>query len=335
MTWQKQFNGDTISWLLEDNNPGVRYLTLLDLLDLPPTDPELAAARELAHREGPIATVLSKMNADGFWVTPGHGYLPKYYSNVWSVIMLAQLGARIEQDQRIEKACRYLCDQSLTRDGQFSTTKTASGTADCLQGNLLSALLDLGFYDPRLDKAFEWMARSVTGNGIAPMEDKTAPLRYYSGKCGPGFLCGANNKLPCAWGAVKIMLSFGKLSAEQRTPYIEQAIKSGIDFLLSVDPLSSEYPSGWNDKPSGNWWKFGFPLFYVTDLLQNIESLVRLGLRSDPRLHNALDYIRNKQDEEGRWTMEYSYTGKTWVDFGANKQPNKWVTFRAARVLKY
>jgi hypothetical protein len=167
------------------------------------------------------------------------------------------------------------------------------------------------------------------------MEDKTAQLRYYSGKCGPGFLCGANNKLPCAWGTVKVMLAFGKLSAAQRTPYIEQAIKSGIDFLLSVDPLSSEYPSGWNDKPSGNWWKFGFPLFYVTDLLQNIESLVRLGLGSDPRLKNALDYIRNKQDEEGRWPMEFSYTGKTWVDFGANKQPNKWVTFRAARVLKY
>ncbi len=46
---------------------------------------------------------------------------------------------------------------------------------------------------------------------LLPLEDKKAPLRYYSGKCGPGFLCGANNKLPYAWGAVKVMLAFSKL----------------------------------------------------------------------------------------------------------------------------
>lgn len=334
MTWQKQFKGDTISWLLEDNNPGIRYLAMRDLLDTPANETTMIAARELAHREGPIATILSKMNDDGFWVTPGHGYLPKYYSSVWSLITLAQLGAKIEQDQRIKKACRYQCDQSLTINGHFSTTKTASGTADCLQGNLLSAMLDVGFNDPRLDKAFEWMARSVTGDGVAPMEAKSAPLRYYAGKCGPGFMCGANNKLPCAWGAVKVMLAFSKLPIEKRTPYIKQAIKKGIEFLFSVDPFSSEYPSGWNDKPSGNWWKFGFPMFYVTDLLQNIEALMRLGLGSDPRLKNALAYIRDKQDKNGRWPMEYSYTGKTWIDFGVKKQPNKWVSFRAAWVLK-
>ena len=49
---------------------------------------------------------------------------------------------------------------------------------------------------------------------------------------------------------------------------------------------------------------------------------------------NALAIIREKQDPQGRWLMEYDYTGKTWVDFGAKKQPNKWVTLRALRVLK-
>lgn len=334
MPWQEQLHKDSISWLVEDNEPGVRYLAMRDILDLPPGDKDLAAARKLAHSSGPISAVLDKMDDAGFWVEPGHGYSPKYYSSVWSVIMLSQLGARVEHDRRISQACRYLCDQSLTKNGQFSTTKTASGTVDCLQGNLLNAMLDLGYEDLRLEKAFEWMARSVTGDGVAPMEDKNAPLRYYSGKCGPGFLCGANNKLPCAWGAIKVMLAFSKLPVEKRTPYINKAIDRGIDFLLSVDPLSSEYPSGWNEKPSGNWWKFGFPLFYVTDLLQNVEALVRLGLGKDPRLKNALEYIVNKQDTDGKWPLEYSYTGKTWVDFGKKKEPNKWVTYRAVWVLK-
>jgi hypothetical protein len=203
-----------------------------------------------------------------------------------------------------------------------------------MQGNLCAALLDLGLEDPRLDKAFEWMARSVTGDGVAPMEDKAAPLRYYAGKCGPYFACGANNKLPCAWGAVKVMLAFGKLPRRKRTALIDKAIKVGADFLFSRDPAKADYPCGYNDKPSGNWWKFGFPVFYVTDLLQNVEALVGLGYGKDTRLKNALAIIRDKQDAQGQWLLEYDYTGKTWLDFGAKKKPNKWVTLRALRVLK-
>jgi hypothetical protein len=130
------------------------------------------------------------------------------------------------------------------------------------------------------------------------------------------------------------MLAFSKLPLEQRTPLVERAIKQGVDFLFSVDPAEATYPCGWNDKPSGNWWKFGFPVFYVTDLLQNVEALVDLGYGHDPRLANALEVILEKQDEQGRWSLDYNYLGKTWVDIGEKRQPDKWVTLRALRVLK-
>jgi hypothetical protein len=65
-----------------------------------------------------------------------------------------------------------------------------------------------------------------------------------------------------------------------------------------------------------------------------VEALVALGYGADPRLKNAIAIIREKQDENGRWALEFEYSGKTWVDFGAKKQPNKWVTLRALRVLK-
>ena len=274
------------------------------------------------------------MNLQGFWAEPGPGYLPKYRSTVWSVILLAQLGACVEVDSRVAQACRYLMEHVLTEYGQFSASGTPGGTCDCLQGNLCASMLDLDYQDPRLDTAYEWMARSLTGDGVAPMGDKSTPIRYYAGKCRPGFACGSNNKLPCAWGAVKVMLAFGKLPKERHTPVIENAIQQGVKFLFSVDSAEATYPSGWNDKPSGNWWKFGFPVFYVTDLLQNVEALVRLDYGKDPRLANVLQVIREKQDTDGRWALEYDYTGKTWVDFGIKKQPNKWVTLRAAWVLK-
>ncbi len=334
MAWQDSLRADPLPWLLERESPRARYLALRDLVGLPPGDPELADARTTADRHGPIAMVLAHMDAAGYWAEPGPGYLPKYRSTIWSVILLAQLGASVQEDERIARACAYLLDHALASGGRFSTTGTPSGTIDCLQGNLCWALLELGCDDPRLEAAFDWMARSVTGEGVAPPGEKEAPLHYYASKCGPTFACGANDKQPCAWGAAKVMLALGRLPVAQRTPQIERAIRRGVDFLLGVDPATAAYPSGYSDRPSGNWWKFGFPVFYVADILQIVEALVALGYGADPRLENALTLIRSKQDAQGRWPLEYDYAGKTWVDFGAKKQPNKWVTLRALRVLR-
>jgi hypothetical protein len=334
MPWIERLNSDPLPWLLDPSEPGVRYLALRDLLDRPATDAELLEAQEQAHRQGPIAIILDKMDPEGYWSKAGPGYGPKYYSTVWSLIMLGQLGAQVGGNPRLERACQYLCDHALTEYGQFSYNGAPGGTFDCLQGNLCTALLSLGFYDPRLDKAFEWMARTVSGEGIAPPGDKTTPLRYYAYKCGPNFACGANDKLPCAWGAVKVMLAFGRLPAQKRTPLIQQAIEQGAGFLLGVDPAGAAYPTVGNIHPNGSWWKFGFPVFYVTDILQNVEALVRCGYGADPRLANALQLIASKQDPEGRWALDYDYTGKTWKSYGRKRQLNKWVTLRAAWVLK-
>jgi hypothetical protein len=334
MDWQSQLHGDSVEWLLESPEPNLRYLALRDLLDRPPDDADLLRAQEAAHIQGPIATILDAAAPEGYWCEPGPGYLPKYRASVWSICLLAQLGAHVDGDERIRRACDSLLAQALTEQGQFTSTGTPSGTADCLQGNLCWALPALGCDDPRLADAFEWMARTVTGEGLASRHERDKTPRYYAGQCGPDFACGSNNFLPCAWGAAKVMLAFGVLPKERRTPLIERAIQRGVDFLFSVDPASAAYPSGYAAKPSGNWWKFGFPVFYVTDILQLAEALCSLGLAQDAQLSSTLDLIRSKQDADGRWPLEYGYEGKTWVDFGPKKQANPWVTLRALRVLK-
>jgi len=321
---------------LGSENPGIRYLAMRDLLDLSPDDKKLKSARKLAHKEGPIAHVLSKMNEEGYWQRAGTGYGPKYKSTVWALILLAQLGASMKEDKRIKLACKYYLDHALSPGGQISsmTNNSPSGTVDCLQGNMLWSLMTLGYEDKRMDKAYEWMSRTTTGEGVAPMKEKHAEVRYYAGKYGPNFACGANNKLPCAWGGVKVLLALSQVPVEKRSVLMKDAIKQGVEFFLSVDPSTADYPNGWAAKPSGNWWKFGFPVFYVTDILQIAEALVALGYGKDKRLKNTLELIRSKQDENGRWQLEYNYDGKTWMRFGKMKEPNEWVTLRALKVLK-
>lgn len=332
MKWKHQLKDDTLSWLLEEENPGVRFLALRDLLDLPVNDPELVVVKYKAHHEGPIAVILDAMRPEGYWVTPGAGYSCKYKSGVWSLIMLAQLGASVKMDKRIQLACSYLVDHALAETGQFSIDGTLSGTIDCLQGNLISALLDLGFQDSRLEQAFDWMARSVTGDGNAPIKDKKATRNYFLWNCGPVFACRYNNSLSCSWGGTKVLLALGKIPSENRTPQVKSAIEVAVDFFLSIDPLKADYPTRSGGKPNPIWWKLGFPVFYVTDILQLLEALISVGLAQDPRLASLVEFVLNKQKNDGCWLLEHKY--KTWVDFGPLNQPNKWVTFRALRVLK-
>jgi hypothetical protein len=179
------------------------------------------------------------------------------------------------------------------------------------------------------------MARYVTGEGIAPAGDKGVALRYYAtGMCGPGLCCSANDKQPCGWGAVKVLRALARVPAADRTPAMEHGLQATVDFLLSVDPATAAYPSGYNAKPSSSWFRFGFPVFYVTDVLQVAEALGEAGYGGDPRLAALRELILSRRDADGRWKMEYSYEGKTWADPEPKGRPSKWVTLRAERALR-
>jgi hypothetical protein len=334
--WKERLKDNPIPWLLEEDaaQPAVRHFTLRDILGRNSDDEELRQAQAVVMASGPVPKILAAQHPEGYWVKPGPGYGPKYMGTVWQVTFLAQLGAD-GADPGIHAAAEYILSNSVAPNGGFSVNKTASAFIHCLGGNLGAALIDLGWWDDmRLQKALEWQARTITGEGVAGADTKDNTERYYkSGTCGPDFACAANRG-PCAWGAVKAMLAFGKLPPSQRTPLIEAAIERGLGFLLSRDPAVADYHMGWAEKPSRSWFKFGYPVAYVTDILQNLEALAALGCGGDSRLANALELVESKQDACGRWKMEYSYNGKTWADIEKKGQHSKWVTLRALRVLK-
>jgi hypothetical protein len=116
MSWQNQLQGDSLTWLLEPDPPGVRYLAMRDLLDYPDDDPNLLIARKAAHTDGPIAAILDEMDETGYWMKPGPGYGPKYRSSVWSAIMLAQLGASVQILANLHPRVLHLGQQIVYRE---------------------------------------------------------------------------------------------------------------------------------------------------------------------------------------------------------------------------
>jgi hypothetical protein len=143
--WKKLLKADPTDWLLEEENPAVRYLALRDIVEA--GEKEVQTARRKAHREGPIATILDNMNPEGWWVHPGAVYNPKCTGTSWSILALAQMGGSVEEDKRVAAACSYLLDNALAKGGQFSSNGDASKTFNCFQGNMLTSLMDLGCRD--------------------------------------------------------------------------------------------------------------------------------------------------------------------------------------------
>ncbi len=326
----------TVEWLLgpDPAQPAVRYCTLRDLLDRSDADEEVRAAKDQIGQVGPVAAVLEAQHPEGYWVQPGAGYSPKYTGTVWQLMFLSQFGAD-GADDRIRRACEYVLSHTRASNGLFSATGSPSGFIHCLSGNLLAALLDFGMGDDeRVREMIELQARFITGEGVAAAHEKTSPRYYRSGTAGPRFACANNNRLPCAWGAIKTLTMFGKIPVEERSERVHRAIERSVSLLLGHDPALADYPSVYGEAPSSNWFKFGYPLGYTSDVLHNMEALTGVGVISDPRLAGAIRLVESKRTDDGRWIQEYQLKGPTWFQQEPLGRASKWVTLRALRVLK-
>jgi hypothetical protein len=324
---------ELVAWLLEPRDPAVRAATLQRLLGRSRDDAEVVTALAAATAADPIAGILAAMHPQGWWVKRGGGYAPKYTGTVWELIFLDQLGAD-PADARVQRACDYVlrhCPTSSGGMGLSGVDKEAppppSRVVHCLNGNLLRALIGFGrLDDPATWAAVRWAADAVTGADA---------IRWYaSGTPGPRFACGANDALPCAWGATKELRGLARVPSQRRTDAVEAAISAGVALLLSRDPAVADYPMGYgNVRPSGSWFKLGFPSGYVTDVLQVLEVLTELGHGDDPRLDGAKRWLLGQRSADGRWPNRYAYAGKTIVPIERQGAPSKWVTLRALTVL--
>jgi len=313
---------DPLPWLLEPENPSARYLALTGLQDRPDDDPEVVAAREAIPGWGPARAILDAQWPEGYWVAPGVGYSPKYKATVWQVIFLAALGA--PRTEAVDRACDRVLSDSRLPDGRFSAKVTEQGAIACLGGNLLRALLQLGFEDPRVAESVEAHAEMVLRDGY---RCRYNALREANGE----WPLRMRDGLPCAWGAIKTLGAFAELQPEHRSAAVLEAVDAGVALLLGGSLARGEHPTA--TEPSPLWQQFGFPVAYTSDLLEALGVLGRLGVDIGGQLAPSLEVVRSKKDESGRWKLEHT-PGNTWASFGNVGVPNKWVTLRVLRVLK-
>jgi hypothetical protein len=315
-----------LEWLLEKDNPSVRYFALKHLLARSEADPDVQAARRAIMRSEPLKQILAAQEPEGYWAKPGSAYWPSYRTTAWQVLFLAELGAN-GRNRQVHRGCEYLLKHAQAIDGGLSVLPNAAprGVMYCHSGNLTWALIALGYDDDeRIGRAIDWLAGAILGEDFDGF--------HASSTSRPGFCCAANNHQPCAWGAVKALRVLTTVPTRWQSPRIKKATGVTVEFLLSRDLAKADYP--YTERVNGSWFKFGFPLSYTSDVLEASLTLCEAGYAHDARLKHAIDLILAQRAANGCWVMQRSLNGKMWADIETKGQPSKWVTLRALRVLK-
>jgi hypothetical protein len=84
------------------------------------------------------------------------------------------------------------------------------------------------------------------------------------------------------------------------------------------------------------WLQFSFPTRWHYDVLRGLEYFRSTGDPPDPRVSEAIELLRSKQQKDGMWLLENTHPGA--VRFAledGDSRPSRWNTLRALRVLRW
>jgi hypothetical protein len=84
------------------------------------------------------------------------------------------------------------------------------------------------------------------------------------------------------------------------------------------------------------WLQFSFPTRWHYDVLRALDYFRSVGEAPDPRMSEAIDVLRSKQQPDGTWLLENTHPGK--VHFALEEsdgRPSRWNTLRALRVFRW
>jgi len=328
--WKAMLKGDPIHWLLEEENPSVRYFTLKDILDKPEDDPEVRRAKRTIMQTGMVPDILQKQQEPAYLQAYPRFYTYKYRGLVWSLIVLAEYGA--DAAPQIKAQCEYILGHSQeTEDGGFSMNAAAkkgggriTEVIPCLTGNMVWSLIRFGYLDdPRLQKGIDWITSYMRLNDGIEDDPQVSPYDRYE-------MCWG--KHTCHMGVVKALKALSAIPGGRRTQAVKDTIDKAAEFMLIHHIYKRSHNLGRTSKPG--WLKFGFPLMYQTDVLEILDILSELGIR-DSRVNEALDLVVSKQDNMGRWRIGNTYNSdRILIPTGQKEEQSKWLTLKAVRVLK-
>lgn len=313
-----------LDWLLEPDQPSIRYLTLTQLLGRKASDADVREARARIPYTGWAAEILARRDPAGWWVREKSLYHPKYISTNWNLLALSDLGAT-RSIPAVRASCELWMRRSPLKGGGVGGFSTGKGH-HCYTGNMARALIRLGYGDdPRVRKALDWLVRTAHPKGgwtCWSFTDGPAPGRNLD-----------------SWEGLS---AFAVYPRSKWTPKTKDCVERGAEFFLDREL----HRQGERYAP---WYRFHWPVHYYYDLLVGLDILTALGYGDDPRLHFSLTHLRKRRQSDGRWNLDAVHpdvgpTMERWyvrhpgdrptpLAFEKVGRPSKMITLRALTVL--
>lgn len=308
----------TVKWLLEEDQPAIRYLTLTRLLLKPERDSEVESARAEISERGWGADILAEQKPGGWWVGDESLYRPKYLSTNWMLLTLADLGLT-KADPRIAKACELWIERFAKADGGFGIDNSRASHL-CTTGNMARALVQFEYAShPKVKSAFGWMVKNASHLG--------------------GWSCFGSGRNLDSWEPLSAFVVYPR---SKWTPEMHRTVEQAAEFFLQREL----HVQGDHYEP---WFRFHYPVHYYYDLLVGLDFMTALGYADDPRLRHAIGVLKKKRRSDGRWNLDAVHpdlegAAADWyrkhpkdapTPFALEKvgEPSKMVTLQAMQVL--
>jgi hypothetical protein len=307
--------GGTLDWLLEIENPSVRYRTLTELLLAPKDDPEVKQARAIIPESKPVRKIFAKMHPDGYWLHRGRGAGVAYAmsgSTHFVLAYLAELGLNRE-DERIARAVeRYLSLQEPDRPAPkpWEIPPEYRNHQSCLYAYNIRTFILLGYRnDPRVQERVDILISDWRNDG--------------------GYMCDRSSfnseTKSCIRGTQKALMAFAELPELWQS----ERCRALVDYYLRRNVIYKSNQPG--ELIRGEVTATVFPFVINASLLESLYPLSKMGYGKHPALHAAWEFLETKHDDQNRYLLDHSR--QTIFNAGPNGQPNKWVTFYAYLAL--
>lgn len=312
-----------LDWLLEKDQPAVRYYALVDLLGRRADDPDVKEARSRISRVGWGAEQLRLQGPKGFWERrePRNVseyvdflYFPPYLSTNWRALVLAELGLNSTHPQ-IRKIADLMFGYKLRTSSPFNFYHEEV----CISANCARMLTRFGYGDDgRVRKLYDWLIEDQREDG--------------------GWNCSAGS--PGTIDAWEALAAFATVPKASRSPRMIRAIERGAEFYLDREL----FKEGKRYEP---WFRFHYPNHYLYDILVGLDVLTQLGYGGDRRLRPALEILHQKRRSNGTWLLDRQHPDlgpglKIYSDMKKVRplviepvgKPSKMITLKALSVLK-
>jgi hypothetical protein len=307
----------TIRWLL-DGDAAIRWQTLRDLATASARIVE--RERQKVAREGWGARLLARQKRDGRWVggpTSNDGlYTPKWTSTHYTMLLLRDFGLPAANPQA-RKACTVLLDRGFQPDGGLNYGTWAKWTGQgemCVTGMGLSILSQFEYNDPRLRTIACYLLGGQMRDG--------------------GWNCRRTATHSSLNSTISVLegLQLYESHVGENVRALRAAQRRGREFLL-VHRLFRSHRTGKVIKTE--FTRFVFPPRWHYDVLRALDYFRAVDAPRDRRLSEAIDMVRSRRNPDGRWSIEYTYKGKTYFELERRGAPSRWNTLRALRVLRW